>query len=669
MKPEAHGIDDKFILRSQVVKQLKVNGFFTTVPATRWRMMHDMIADHVKYEEGLSGAEESHKLFKQAFQAIGEKSTYKALATYCTSLSAYYGSIKKEFVAAYKQEVKEYKAQQKIVRNTDLAGSELIVEGVQRAKRKAGVLASEKIQKINKRRVSTSSPPSHHTQQVVSLDKVEVPGSDSTVGTTLKQEGLRLHDLYKNGGSLSAQEINRMSSCLSCVLDLVDNSDGGQKLLFNNEQWEFLKAKFSSCRKVNVPLKPVISDTWKLAAKHAETDGSFIRSKEYIKKVLRVPRDPYESSILELFLFIIDIYEDNPKIFDKSFSSKLTEGDFASIVWSPIIRKILAIRKILRLKFGESVNNDSTKAKQLQYEDANNVIGPKVDMRFVLDLNGAEVDLGAVECARALPSGHPHQWTQDCLFLNFGQLRFQRLSTSWPNHETTGEGKFGQNSGKDNLLTPLVRMPSEDKLHHDETKLLKEGKDVVDGVINRLHEVDLERVQGRIMQIAGLYGEISCVTLSAPGLYVARPVHKVKMPSDLCLLSPLVNTLLDLIETIQVMEDMALLVKQSEAFFEDRRSSFGLKFGRAMGLVRIRNSYQSWLRDTYYFPAKGTRRNSMLPNDFNDIGEPYMDDVDSTHDDGRIPIVGDVDEDGWALLENGRYYNTLIDVYSSEKPT
>ncbi|OAC97554.1 hypothetical protein MUCCIDRAFT_168363 [Mucor lusitanicus CBS 277.49] len=309
----------------------------------------------------------------------------------------------------------------------------------------------------------------------------------------------------------------------------------------------------------------------------------------------------------------IDIYEDNPKICDKSFSSKLTEGDFASVVWSPVIRKILAIRKIIRLKFGESVNSDSTKSKQLQYEDDSNVIGPKVDMRFVLDLNGAEVDVGAVECARALPS--------------------------------------------------------EDKLHHDETKLLKEGKDVVDGVINRLHEVDLERVQGRIMQTAGLYGEISCVTLSAPGLYVARHVHKVKMPSDLHLLSPLIDTLLNLIETIQVMEDMALLIKQSEEFFADRRSSFGLKFGRAMGLIRMKNSYQSWLRDTYYFPAKGTRRNSMLPNDFSAIVEPYIDDVDSTHDDGRIPIVGDVDEDGWALLENGRYYNSLIDVYSDEKPT
>ncbi|KAF1798693.1 hypothetical protein FB192DRAFT_1392849 [Mucor lusitanicus] len=221
MKPEPHGIDDKFILRPQLAKQLKINAFFTTMPATTWRMMHDMVANHVKYEEGLSGAEESYKMFKTAFQAIGEKSTYKALATYCKSLSAYYVSIK--IIAAYEHEVKEYDAQ---------------------------------------------------------------------------QEALRLHDLYKNGVSLGAEEINRMSSCLSCLLDLVDNSDDGQRSLFSNEQWEFLKAKFTGCRKVNSLLKPVIIDTWKLAAKYAEIDGSFIRSKEYIKKVLKVPRDAYESSIL-----------------------------------------------------------------------------------------------------------------------------------------------------------------------------------------------------------------------------------------------------------------------------------------------------------------------------------------------------------------------------------
>lgn len=133
MKPEPHGIDDKFILRPQLAKQLKINAFFTTMPATTWRMMHDMVANHVKYEEGLSGAEESYKMFKTAFQAIGEKSTYKALATYCKSLSAYYVSIK--IIAAYEHEVKEYDAQ---------------------------------------------------------------------------QEALRLHDLYKNGVSLGAEEINRM---------------------------------------------------------------------------------------------------------------------------------------------------------------------------------------------------------------------------------------------------------------------------------------------------------------------------------------------------------------------------------------------------------------------------------------------------------------------------
>lgn len=63
------------------------------------------------------------------------------------------------------------------------------------------------------------------------------------------------------------------------------------------------------------------------------------------------------------------------------------------------------------------------------------------------------------------------------------------------------------------------------------------------------------------------------------------------------------------------MEKMALLLQKSDLFFEDRRRSFGLKFGRPME-IETYNSYQSLIRDTYYFPTSGINRKSTIPLDF-----------------------------------------------------
>lgn len=76
------------------------------------------------------------------------------------------------------------------------------------------------------------------------------------------------------------------------------------------------------------------------------------------------------------------------------------------------------------------------------------MIGPKIDMRFVVDLDThLEVDVGAAECAKPCPP--------------------------------------------------------DSKIFGDEGKLVKEGKDVVDGVVNRLHEVPIANIEGQILQIAG----------------------------------------------------------------------------------------------------------------------------------------------------------------------
>lgn len=79
------------------------------------------------------------------------------------------------------------------------------------------------------------------------------------------------------------------------------------------------------------------------------------------------------------------------------------------------------------------------------------MIAPKIDLRFILDIGSVEVNLGAAECARPSPSAR--------------------------------------------------------KLFDDEGKLVKEGKDVVDGIINRLHEVPINSIEGQSfkLQVSTMY--------------------------------------------------------------------------------------------------------------------------------------------------------------------
>ena len=136
---------------------------------------------------------------------------------------------------------------------------------------------------------------------------------------------------------------------------------------------------------------------------------------------------------------------------------------------------------------GECVNGLTSEQKQNLYND-NSIFGFKIDFRFVFDVNDVEYDVGAGEAARGV---------SDC-----------------------------------------------DKMHKDLGKLLREGKDIVDGNLNNVFDPSTVRIAGApIIQISGLVAEFSTVHLADNGLYIALPQGKMSFPTSPTNMKSFINDL------------------------------------------------------------------------------------------------------------------------------
>ena len=150
----------------------------------------------------------------------------------------------------------------------------------------------------------------------------------------------------------------------------------------------------------------------------------------------------------------------------------ISEHDVLDL-WSPIFKLLIGINNAVRLKKGETVNPVSTEQKKLLYPNESNVKGFKIDFRILSDVEGDEFDFAAGEVAI------------DC--------------------------------------------SSDEKVIHDEVKLLRESKDIAD----RLADCGSAQQYGWSIQICGLEGSCSTTHLHTNGLYVAVHQHNLVFPKNL----------------------------------------------------------------------------------------------------------------------------------------
>lgn len=77
-----------------------------------------------------------------------------------------------------------------------------------------------------------------------------------------------------------------------------------------------------------------------------------------------------------------------------------TENDYTCIIWFKLFKKMFPPGNNMRIKSGESIFDVSTSKKKELYPESKYVRGFKIDIRFVVDVGEKEVDLAAAEIAK-----------------------------------------------------------------------------------------------------------------------------------------------------------------------------------------------------------------------------------------------------------------------------
>ncbi|KAI7889406.1 uncharacterized protein EV154DRAFT_282504 [Mucor mucedo] len=118
--------------------------------------------------------------------------------------------------------------------------------------------------------------------ELVESDHVFIAGCDVSVGTMIKRAARKIHE---NNQSLSCRERKIMTSGLSSILDLSDDSFDSQRSLFTDEQWYELHARYEPMFKTSVyELDPLSQDFLKIACCTLELTNDYDCVLKYLRK-------------------------------------------------------------------------------------------------------------------------------------------------------------------------------------------------------------------------------------------------------------------------------------------------------------------------------------------------------------------------------------------------
>lgn len=217
--------------------------------------------------------------------------------------------------------------------------------------------------------------------------------------------GKEIHEKYKQGQSLSGEQLKAMKCGLSCILDLSEAKEGFTRSLFEPEVWSGLVDKF-----IKLILKVPISDQslkekWEFIAASVISENNISTAQKYISLLHSKPDIGTEKQhVLDFFNQILYLIDCNKFILDPLNNTKVSERDFAYQIWLPLLKKLFHINNdLVRLKVGETVLSGSTYSKSDQYPNHDNIVGFKVDIRVIFDSKLEEFDIVCGEACIPLP--------------------------------------------------------------------------------------------------------------------------------------------------------------------------------------------------------------------------------------------------------------------------
>ncbi|RCH87205.1 hypothetical protein CU098_004035, partial [Rhizopus stolonifer] len=243
------------------------------------------------------------------------------------------------------------------------------------------------------------------TQIDHSSSSPQTPRSKSvSIKRIIFSKGKRLHNLYKQGNKLEPKERHRMAAGLSGILDSTNDNRSTQASLFDNKDWTRTKKCYLKKHKIEPsPLEEWVTDKWNYINEKCVEKGDILCGRKFLDRLCGSKTiSNYEYSTYKFFDSILDTIKNSQHVLNPAYPEKILENDFTFTVWMPLLMRLFNINtNIIRIKPGESIPVDSTSEMSYIYGDDNkNLLGFKVDLRFIYDFEDQEYDLCNLECSR-----------------------------------------------------------------------------------------------------------------------------------------------------------------------------------------------------------------------------------------------------------------------------
>ncbi|KAI7878371.1 uncharacterized protein EV154DRAFT_525036 [Mucor mucedo] len=447
-----------------------------------------------------------------------------------------------------------------------------------------------------------------------------VQNQTESVGKRIKQEALNIHNEYVKGVNIGSEAKLVMDLGLSSILDLTHEKDAYQKYIFSDQEWKQLEDYFNKKYKfkITASIPKNLTDTWSTVAQLAIHKGTFTALK-YISKFQSLESTSEVNFIyFEIFRHVVLTLHEDASLINSIIENNgsISEQDVYTL-WFPIIKRIVSIKKIIRMKQGETINLYTTKRKQAQYSDHEKVKGFKIDVRLLLDYSQNEIDL----CA--------------------GEVAINTFDT--------------------------------DKLIHDRSKCIRESKDICDHHI----EAGLGRDSvGWGIQISGLEARLMSIHLFREGLFVAVCQDTFLFPQNIEELPDFMHTLKGLeylIERNQVEANK--LIGIYDKINRSYNPSLNSEYSTSTSTRTSQSSYNSTMTTspTYYTPPSGQRNKSVIPNQlfYKEKRRLFHERVVIGEDNPEVVTLetkGDEDMFGWVEMVDDTWYNSVTGEKSDVSP-
>jgi hypothetical protein len=345
-------------------------------------------------------------------------------------------------------------------------------------------------------------------------------------------------------------------------------------------------------------LPTLVDQTYDIVVSLIEKEHSSKKAISYVQQIKTRCSDSQQ--LLAALANMIKIIDTNEFLLDPSNTARVTEYDFITQVWAPILKSLIDIHGVLRMKIGESSPAQGIVGRKRSYSDSR--VGFKVDLRLLFDSRQNEHDLLSLEAAKA------------------------------------GDAS---------------------KLCHDMCKLMREAKDNLDAALQHILKRHIqEPLLSWYIHTNGASAHAGAVSLAGPGLYLALHESKIHFPRNLTSLQAFKKEFIVLVSMVFDLERNALMIKKSMDLMDGCKDSAMSRHVDPDNCLDA-NSCLSSTRPTFYDPPRDQASLAVLPADlFGSTNTTAISYLPSSPRHSDIESDSESDENGWVAKDDGTFYHS-----------